>query len=114
MRTCPVCGAYVSRVFENRNKRWFAGQYTCRRCGLLAISGSIARDGAEKIRSWLPACPEHGLLRVYSCNLDHTEFARGLCTRRFYLRNNSTVTTRRPALEPDWKTGGFKLAAVGT
>lgn len=109
VRECPMCGGLLNqKVYENRGVsgrglEWFAGLYQCGVCkNIYAASGSIVRmtSGKEvsRLRSWAPACPEHGphrVIRTYTDKYTCLSCQRAGYLRNFEVRNGKLVTTRQ-------------------
>ena len=108
MEQCPVCEGEVSVVWEKRGKsqtgmRWWMGIYACDEHGIMSGYGTLRRK-VKTLRSWTPACPDHGtpsVIRVYPYR-----FACVRCDRQFEHRNGRLLVTRRPGMKNDlWVLG---------
>lgn len=97
---CPICNNHVYKIWEHRGgngTKWFAGRYWCAKChDFVAISGTES-GGTRKVRSWLPACPDHGTARMIRPNGDES-FRCLDCDRNFHARNGRLITTRQPGI----------------
>lgn len=108
MEMCPVCGAGVTMIWERRGKsqtgmKWWAGNYRCDHHGIMSGCGTVRRR-EKTLRSWTPACPEHGtpsVIRVYPYR-----FVCVRCDRRFEHRNGRLLITRRPGMKNNLRALG--------